>query len=211
MNSPDDTGTYELSSGFTVKVKTLGPYALDPLSDRFRDPGPFTFQVKLLAGDEVTWVYEPPEARPDPDSDREDYELYRNWEMYQRRRGEVAAAFERARRDFVMTNCFEIVDGPVSVEDNGWVERNTSTMPAPESYSERLLLFLKTQVITTLMEWELLAQAAIAPEVDMEGIYRAFRSFRRDLGRGGDGRRVGDVAEVEGETLDTAMGGGMRG
>jgi len=59
-------------------------------------------------------------------------------------------------------------------------------------YSERLLLFLKTQVITTLMEWELLSQAAIAPEVDMEGIYRAFRSFRRDLGRGGDGRRVGD-------------------
>jgi hypothetical protein len=183
-----ETPQYELSSGFTVRVKTLGPFALDPLRKKHRDTGRFTYRVETQAEGVVDFVYEPPDPppQPPPEGDQRDWELYQAYLAHQRKRADVADAFERDSADFVMLNCFEIVAGPYTVDDDDWLDRLMPLLEDRPTGAARLLLFFKTQVFAIpFEEWAAIRGICIAPEVNLEGILDALESFRSELGRGG--------------------------
>lgn len=164
----------KLPSGFTVTVRMLGPYALDPLADMFKDPGPVKRKVTLLAGDIEYWPYTFPEKVPDKDNDPEEYELYMRYINRNMERQELREKFARARRDFLLLNCVTVDDGPISIEDDGWLDDLLAAgIPAPESDGERKLLFLKTQVIRTTAGYEDIIRNALAQEVSMEDVLHA--------------------------------------
>ena len=169
--------TLKLSSGFTVQVKTLGPYALDHLYDKHKDPGPIMRVVKLAAGDVDYWPYDPPAAPPDKDTEPEEYELYMRWLSRETKRKQIYADFIGDRRDFLLLNCVSVVDGPVDVDSDEWLGEVTVFGVVPENASERRLLFLKTQVIRTAQEYEDIVRVALAQEVSIEDILRAMENM----------------------------------
>ncbi len=199
--------TYRLSSGYTIRVRTLGPYALDPIRDQHRDPGPYTYKVKTAAEGEVDFIYEPPKDGP-PEPGGDEYDLYMAWQAHERRRLVIGQNFERAAREFMMLNCIDIVDGPVSVDDEDWLRRLEGRVDPPVTWADRLLLFMQTRVFAVpVEEWFGLKEMLVAPEVDMESIFNALRRFRTDLGWDGYTGSLGLSPQRAGGAQHAAMGG----
>ena len=200
--------TYMLSSGYTVRVRTLGPFALDPIRVRHQDPGPFTYKVETAAEGVVDFVYDLPDPAPLPPSEGEqgEWELYQAYRAHQRKREQIAREFERESTDFVMLNCFDIVDGPATWQDDEWLER-IAPFVDNEGDSSRRLLFRKTQVFAVpFEEWAAIRQLCVAPEVDLEGIFNALANFRADLGWRGSTRDMGPAAGGETEPQHAGVG-----
>lgn len=178
--------TFELSSGFEVFVTPLPPYYKDIIFDRFplRDYPKYMFET--LAGDKVPWPYKPPEEMPDPDEDQQGWELYMQWHAVDEFNKDQEKRRERAKIDFLIANCVTIRDGPYDIEDTEWMDRVEAAFPGmtvPEHAGECMLLFLKTQVITTVDEAELIMESCTSPEVSAQGIRIALENFRRNMER----------------------------
>ena len=201
---------YRLSSGYAITVKTLGPFTLDPLRARWKDPGPFTYKVETKGEGVVDFLYDPPKTPPPPplEGNQEEWALYQAYLAHERKRKVILEGFERDSTALVMLNCFEIVDGPGSVEDDEWLERLGPFLDAPpKSKAERLLLFYKTQVFAIpFEEWAAIRQVCVAPEVDLESIFNALEMFRSNLGWGGAEGDLGSTAGGETEPQHAGVG-----
>lgn len=178
----------DLQSGFTVRVKPLPPYYKDLINDNFPLRDYPTRKIRLAAGDVVDWPYKPSEEEPSKDD--EDYDLWITWHAVDRDREDTEKQRTRARNDFLLANCVEVLEGPVDFEDDEWVYKveaafQEQNYTVPEHPGARLLVFLKTQVITDPTEFEVLVQLSIAPEVRMQGVLNALRGFQGDMGQGG--------------------------
>jgi len=174
-----------LSSGFTVLVKPLPPYYLDFIDDQF----PFLKypqrKLKLAAGDIIEIEYLLPDAVPN-NSNAEEYELYITYKTVESKNVEILKVRERARTDFLLSNCVIIEDGPIKFEDNDWVMRVEAAFPnykVPEHPGKRMLAFLKSNVILTSEERATLVQTSCYQEVDLQGIIDALQGFQVKMGR----------------------------
>lgn len=168
-----------LSSGFTVFVKPLPPYYIDVIEEILPLPEFPTRKIVLAAGDIAEWPYEPTDEAASPD--HEDYTLYAKWKSVKIQRESILQKRDKARKDFLLSNCVRVVTGPVKYESDDWVNRVEAAFEnytVPEHEGKRLLIFLKTQVIATPEELEVIINYALSPEVTVQGIINALQGFR---------------------------------
>lgn len=176
--------TVPMKSGFVVRVKALPPYYKDLLDDTIPLPEYPTRTIILAAGDEIEWPYEPKEEHFDPD--HEDYELYVRWKAVDEERNQLTELRKKARRDFLLSNCVDVVEGPYDLDDVEWVQRVEAAFEdwsVPTHPGRKYLIFLLTQVITDAEDMELVMKLSTAAEVSMQGVLNALRSFPVDLGQ----------------------------
>ena len=186
----------KVPSEFTLKIKRLPPFIYESIEEEdIKDLGPFKITVKLLqinmpeAHLEQEIIYEPPTdendqiVEPDRETNEAGWVYYKEWEAHEQERAERIVLRGRRRWDFTMLNCIEIVDGPIEMEDDGWLEPLLSMISLPESFGDRKLLFLKTQVIYPTEAREVIGFFVRVQEVTMEGLKKAFDSFRSAIRR----------------------------
>lgn len=170
----------DLASGFTISVKPLPPYYMDWIDDVYPVPEYPKRQIKLMTGDTDYWPYKPPDIQPSEDN-REEYELYQRWLVADAARGDIENKRNRARRDFMLSNCVTVVAGPYTMDDPEWLENVEAPFVAskrvPMHKGYRKLLFIKTQVIVTLDDWVRVSQTATYEEVAMSGVVAAMRGY----------------------------------
>lgn len=186
----------KIPSGFTLRIMRLPPFIYESVEEEdIKDPGPFKITVKLLqinmpeAHLEQEVIYDPPTdddgkiVVPDRETQEAGWVYYKEWEAHEQKRAERIVLRGRRRWDFTMLNCIEIVDGPIRIEDDEWLEPLLSMIPRPESFGERKLLFLKTKVIYPTEAREVIGFFMRVEEVTVEGLKKAFDSFRRTIRR----------------------------
>lgn len=172
-----------LSSGFTVLVKPLPPYYLDFIDDEIPLLKFPVRKLKLVSGDTVDLEYMPPDAVP-PENNVEEYELYVKYMVIHKKNAELQKLRDRARSDFLLSNCVSIVSGPVDYEDTAWVvklEASFKDYKVPSHAGKRMLAFLKSNVITSTTEKETIVSTACFQEVNLQGIIDALRGFQSSM------------------------------
>lgn len=184
--------TLDLASGFTVEVSPLPPYYMDLVDERFPFPEYPSRKINLISGDVAEWPYDPPEDEKDiPAMGDDDYELYAKWRDVHAKRRKVSEKRQRARIDYLLGMCVEIVDGPIDFEDESqWDYKFSAAFPdfeLPESKGEKYLLFLKHFVIRSAQDLNLVIASSTAKEVSMQGIQNALQGFRDILEEGRPG------------------------
>jgi len=184
--------TLMIPSGYTIRVKRLGPYAFDPLYDRkdLHDPGPMKITVKLMEkikppGVEQIIIYAPPDEIPDLEEHPQAWLYYQQWMLHEQNRREIGLNFMRARMEFLLALAVDVLDGPNVVEDDAWFRPLSTLIEPPEDYGNRYMLFLKTQVIRSNLTAELIREFSVIKEVTMEGIKNALRKIRSVMEREG--------------------------
>jgi hypothetical protein len=186
-----NSATIELKSGFTVRITPLPPYYKDLIDDTIPLPDYPTRTITLAAGDEIDWPYEPKE---------EHFELYVRWKAVDIEREELAKLRNRARSDFLLSNCVSVVDGPYDVDDIEWAQKVEAAFEdwrVPTHPGRRYLIFLRTQVLTDTEDLELVIRLSTAAEVTYQGVLHALRTFPVDMGQGGLGEYSGQLAEEQ--------------
>ncbi len=136
----------------------------------------------LAAGDVADWPYEPTKEAEDPG--HEDHQLYLKWKSIERERELTNIKRDRARKDFLLSTCVDVLDGPIEFESEDWMDKVEAAFEdyvVPEHYGKRLLVFLKTQVITTPEEFEMILGYSLSQEVSMQGIIRALQGFQHSV------------------------------
>jgi hypothetical protein len=187
----------DLSSGFTVSIKPLPPYYKELIDEVMPLPEYPTRKISLAAGDVIDWQYDPPaeallETHPD-------YNLYVKWKSVDAERQKVEERRKRARQDFLIANCVKVVTGPLKLWDNDWAHAVEAAFPGytvPTHPGKRMLVFLKTQVILSVQEMEMIIEVCTSPEASMQGIINALRGFQDNMAKGrfAEGNR-GDAGE----------------
>lgn len=188
-----------IPSGFKIKVKRLGPHTFRVLDSRedLKDPGPFRIKVKLLENThpemqlEEEIIYSPPmddsniPKCPDKEKHPRAWAYFQQWLAHADKRREVALIKDQERSKLFMLNSIEILAGPLQVEDDEWLRRIECVLYGhmPTMWSERLLLFLQTQVITTVSTQDIIRKLATVEEVTLKGLRQAFDSFRSAVQR----------------------------
>lgn len=170
----------ELTSGFKIEVTPLPPYYLDFIDDICPVPELPKRKLILLTGDEFYHEYTKPEVPPSMD-DKEEYELYLRYVETERKIDKINKERLRHKRDFLLSNCVKIVDGPINIESEEWVSKIEASLPSykvPSKGAGRVLAFLKAVVITTSEEAEYILNISAFTEVGMQSIVRALRGFQ---------------------------------
>lgn len=185
----------DVPSGFRIKIKRMGPYMFDVIDNpELEDPGEFMITVTLLKkikppGVEQTILYKPP--RDDDDNiyepDREKFEkawmYYKQWQIHEYRRGRLSVERGQLRFNFALRNCMEVLDGPIKVDDDVWVEPISDMISEFNSVGDRYETFLKTQVLSTPKTTSIVNFLFRVEEVTMEGLKKAFDSFWSKMAR----------------------------
>lgn len=198
-----------LSSGFRIFVKPLPPYYIDLLDDQLPLPQYPKRAIKLAAGDVVYWDYKPPSEEPSPSD--EDFELYARWREVDELRRDIIKDRELVKRKFLLSNCVSILDGPFKLESKDWVARVEAAFPnfvIPEHPGKRRLIFIQTQIITTIDEMEAVLASAIATEVTMQGITNALRGFQDTMAKRGYTGSFGEAPEDDDRVRYETVGAG---
>jgi hypothetical protein len=167
----------DLTSGFTIKVKPLPPYYNDFIEDALPLKPLPTRKLTLLAGDPVEVEYIKPDTFPPDPAEQELYLLYT---LATDENKKLEAKRQKSKRDYLIVNCIEIVDGPYKVTDQEWVTTLESSLPGykvPAELGMRFVVFVKTQVITTQVELDEIFTASMYPEVNIQGILAALSHF----------------------------------
>ena len=177
--------TLSLSSGYTVSVQPLPPYYVDFIEDELPYFDYPKRKLQLAAGDVVGIEYTPPEASPNVDN-VEEFELYARWQSAKQANIKIDKLRERVRRDFLLSTCVMIIDGPLDVNSDVWVlqvEASFKDYKVPVHFGKRILAFLKSQVIRSDKDYKDIINSAMFPEVSMQGVEDSLRGFQNALGR----------------------------
>ena len=174
-------------SGFVIEIKPLPPYYLDVIEEVLIMPSYPARIITLASGDQIPWDYKPEEGiELEPGDD--DYDLWAKWMAVDKARGDVSKARELAKRNFLLSNCVRVITGPVHVKNQDWVDKVEAAFPdytMPEHPGKRLLIFLKTQVISSPEEMEIIIYNAVSREVTMQGIMSALQGFQHKVAEDG--------------------------
>jgi len=183
--------TLIIPGGYTLRVRRAGPYTFDDLdfAPDLMDPGPFMIKVILMEGmispeGIEEWVeYRAPEEEPDKEDFPAEYAYYHQWKAYDNKRRVLAIDRMRKKNDRLLLMCIKILDGPSSVDDDAWLDDIMCTVPddALRDRSSRTLLFIKTQIIQSDICADILRELTQVEEVTVEGLRKAFDSFRSKM------------------------------
>lgn len=173
---------FKLSSGFTIIVKPLSPYYMDFIEDVFRFPEYPKRKIKLTSGDIIDYDYIPPEIPPIDAG--EDLDLYLKYKNVESEISKIELLRKRAKRDFLLSTCVTIEDGPIDYASKDWEYKVEAAFPnftVPKHEGKRRLTFLKAIAITSKEEMELIIQRCLHQEVDMQSIINALSGFRIEM------------------------------
>ena len=186
---PEYAITRTLPSGFTIAVTPLPPYYADIIEDIYPERTYPTRKIVLHAGDIYDEPYELPKKEPDH-ADLEQYGLWLKWHEVDKFNEELKKKKVRMKRDLLLSLCVNILDGPIDIDDDEWIERIEA--PFVEEGKEKSvnllhkgqkrLLFLKYIVITDLQSLELIMNDTVFKEVSVQGISNALHNFRGEVG-----------------------------
>ena len=186
---PEYAITRPLPSGFTISITPLPPYYADIIEDMYPEREYPSRMIKLHAGDIYKEPYELPDEEPDHE-DEEYYGLWLLWHEVDEYNEDIKKKKLRSKRDLLLSLCVNILDGPIDIDDEEWVERIEA--PFVEEGKEKgvvlkhegqkLLLFLKYVVITDMESHKLIMNDAMFPEVSMQGVSHALHKFRDNVG-----------------------------
>jgi hypothetical protein len=185
-HSPGST-TIKIPSGFTLKIRRVGPYLFEATDlPEDKDPGPYLINVTLLGklqppGIEVEQIYEQPDEIPDPEEHPKAWAYYQGWRVWELRRRDIAMRRGARRLNIALLNCVEIVTGPMSMDDDKWIDNLSELSGVPSNKTERLLMFYKTQVITTQNTRDIINALWTVEEVKVEGLKKALDNFLSQL------------------------------
>jgi hypothetical protein len=174
-----------LSSGFVVHVKALPPYYKDFIEDAIPYVPVPKRTLHLLTGDDVSVEYIVPETFPE---EPEEQELYLLYKTALSRNEEIDIVRARARMNFLLVNCVEVVSGSITIDDPAWISKLEMSLPSykvPTDAGLRYIAFIKSQVITSQPEMEAILNASLYTEVDMQGIVAALHHFQDTISRAG--------------------------
>lgn len=185
-NRPDAI-TKKFPSGFTISVVPLPPYYMDVIKRALPDKEYPERKITNAFGDEFTVEYVLPKEEP-PASDRYEHDLYWEWKSVEHYNKKVERKRKISQENFLLSMCVDVVDGPISINDEEWVQRIEAPFVSegfklPEHPGARRILFLKSVVITRPEEKEWLLNTAVYQEVEMQDIADALRNFRPDVGQ----------------------------
>lgn len=188
-----DNKTYDLQSGFTIEITTLPPYYMDFVYAALPLPDYPVRTFTNVAGDTFLLEYEPPDEVPDV-ADEEEYLLCMEWHSVHSRRAEVLGEQVRAKRNFLLSNCVFVVDGPYDLDDDEWVVEVEGGLHeygynVPSDPAGRRMAFILSKVITSNADWIVVRDNALYSEIDMDGVAAALVS----LGLEWDGVPILDV------------------
>jgi len=188
--------TLKVPSGFTLKVGRLPPFMFDLLErDDIKDTGPMIIKVKLLSINKPEanltqdWPYEPPTddegniLKLDRDESPQAWVYYQQWRLHEKDRQDRAQLRSQERWNLLMVNSVEILDGPIDIDEDSWLEPLLYLISDPKSVGERKLVFFKTKVITGKSTKDVINKLAFVEEVTVEGLKLAFDSFLRNFSR----------------------------
>ena len=188
--------TLKIPSGFTLKVGRLPPFMFELLErEDIKDTGPFIIKLKLLpklnpdGNAYQDWPYEPPTDsdgkifEPDREEAQQAWVYYQQWRLHEKDRVERSIMRSHERWNLLLVNSIDIIDGPIDINDDGWLEPLLYLVSDPKSVGERKLLFLKTKVITGQSTKDILERLVMVKEVTLEGLKLAFDSFLSDFSR----------------------------
>lgn len=186
----------ELASGFTIETTALPPYYMDFIEDAYPYIDNPTWEYTNVAGDVFPLEYEPPDNPPDPDDEEdpdseENYIMWKRWQDIQRQNVVISNDRWRARRDFLLAVCVNVIDGPCSVDDDSWTDNLEAVRgyKTPSDPGARKVAFLKSMVVTSEEIWHIVQQDSMFLEVTVEGVYLAVAG----LGLMWEGRPLTDV------------------
>ena len=174
-----------MSSGFTILVKPLPPYYLDFIDEQIPLQELPKRKLHLASGDVIEIEYLPPEAVPDSEN-VEEYELYLEYKATIDKNLELDKKRERARSDFLLSNCVYIESGPIDFNSQDWVTRLEASFQnysVPQHPGKRLLAFLKSNVILHTEERSAIVETACFQEVNLQGIIDALCGFQLEMER----------------------------
>jgi hypothetical protein len=174
-----------LSSGFVVRVRALPPYYKDFIEDALPYIPIPKRTLHLLAGDVTTVEYIVPETFPE---EPEELELYLQYKTALEKNKEIDIQRGKARMNFLLVNCVEVVSGPTTIDDPTWISKLEMSLPnykVPTDQGLRYVAFVKSQVITSQPEMEAILNAALYTEVDMQGVIAALHHFQDTISRSG--------------------------
>jgi hypothetical protein len=182
---PNQSGvTLELPSGFSIRVRPMPPYYLDIIDDAIPLPDYPKRQIILAAGDIIYVDYVLPDE-PVP-VEHEDYQLYMRWKYVDTVRKELETLRSRARKDFMLSTCVDILSGPLDYRNHlVWIPKVEAAFPdykVPEHKGKRMLIFLKTFVISSPEWMDVITRTALAEEATMQGIMTALQAFQNKVG-----------------------------
>jgi len=181
---------------YTLKITRLPPFLTQfAETEETKDPGPMKITVLLLAkirppGIEQEILYEPPvdengvPKAPDKESHQQAWEYFQQWRTHEQDRVDRRALLAYRRWDILFANCVTVLDGPKKIEDDEWLVHLLPFIDSePSNITERKLLFLKTQVIAPDIVRSVIERLTLTEEVTIEGIKKAFDSFRSTIRR----------------------------
>lgn len=185
-NRPDAI-TKKFPSGFTISVVPLPPYYMDVIKRALPEREYPERKIKNAFGDEFTVEYTLPKEEPSA-SDRSEYDLYWEWKSVEHHNKKVERKRKISMENFLLSMCVDVVDGPISIDSDEWVERleapfATEGFEMPEHPGVKRILFLKSVVITRPEEKEWLLNVAVYQEVEMQDIADALHNFPLDVGQ----------------------------
>ena len=190
-----------MKSGFTVRIRPLPPYYKDLIDETIPFPEYPIRIITLASGDEVEWPYEPKDEHFDPE--HEDYDLYMRWKSVDAKVAELTLIRNKARVNFLLSSCVDVVEGPYDLDDVEWAQRVEAAFEnwsVPTHPGRRYLVFLKTQVITDVEDMEIVISLSTAAEATMQGVLSALRGFPVDLGQGESREDAGHAAEEQSDS-----------
>lgn len=169
---------FTLVSGFSIVAKPLPPYYNDFIEDALPlVPLPKRI-LHLKAGDTIEVEYIEPKEFPEEPEEQELYLRYKTAvkenEVIEKQRG-------RTKINFLLTNCIEIVSGPIEESDMAWKNKIQQSLPnytLPTDVGMLHVAFIKSQVITTQTELDAVLTACFYPEVNIQGIVNALSHFQ---------------------------------
>lgn len=172
-----DRKTYGLQSGFVIEITTLPPYYMDFVYAALPLPDYPVRQFTNIAGDTFLLDYEPPDEVPDV-ADEDEYLLYMEWHSVQARRAEILEEQAKARRNFLLSNCVFVVDGPYDLDDDDWVVEVEGGLceygyKVPSDPAGRRMTFILSKVITSNADWIVVRDNAMYSEISMDGVAAA--------------------------------------
>lgn len=186
-NRPDAV-EQRFSSGFIVRVTPLPPYYMDVIKRAIPEREYPERKFTNAFGDEFTIPYTLPKEEP-PVSDRYEHDLYWEWKSVEHHNKQVERKRNLARENFLLSMCVDVVDGPVDIDSDEWVQRleapfATEDFKVPTHSGVKQLLFLKAVVISKPEEKEWILVKAIYQEVTMQDIGDALLGFQPEMGQG---------------------------
>lgn len=175
---------YNTQNGYKLEINPLPPYYLDFIDAMYPLKEYPMRMHRNEAGDVFGFPYEPPD-KPIAE-DHKDYDLYVTWLAVDYHNTKMETLRKKARPDFLLATCVDVLDGRYSIDDTEWEGRLQEVFGSdyhlPHGKVGRLLPFLKSEVIRTQLDKDMIIQSAMYPEVEMQGIANALHMFQDTLG-----------------------------